>query len=206
MTILSKNLRTLFTVKNLSRVSKRWSGHNNLEPHPSNFSWMKWKDMLHLYTMVAVIPLGLFTTIVNIRANPELAEIPEGYEPRHWEYYKHPISRFIARYVLEHQDEEDETMLAFLDIESERIILRHITSRVSDVMGFYNDYRALYFMPYNGADHIREGREDFRYGGEWHLGMASPLMTNLGKGNDLSDVMPTEALLESNEETKRFVR
>lgn len=56
---------------------------------PSRFQWHKFKDEFHFYTMLGAIPLGLIIIYANVFIGPaELAEIPEDYEPKNWEYYK----------------------------------------------------------------------------------------------------------------------
>lgn len=56
--------------------------------------------MFHYYAMVGLIPAGLIIFYANVFIGPaQLEPIPDGYNPKHWEYHRHPITRFIARYI-----------------------------------------------------------------------------------------------------------
>lgn len=56
---------------------------------PSRFQYTKFKDDLHFYITLGVVPLGLLILYCNIFIGPAtLTEIPEGYEPKNYEYYK----------------------------------------------------------------------------------------------------------------------
>lgn len=56
---------------------------------PSRWQMYKYKDLFHFYLMLGVIPLSLLVFFINIYIGPaQLAEIPEGYHPEKWEYYK----------------------------------------------------------------------------------------------------------------------
>lgn len=65
------------------------SEHRTFQITPTRWHWDKTKDLLHLYTVIAVVPIGLVILLSNIFVGPAtLAPIPEGYEPKHWEYHK----------------------------------------------------------------------------------------------------------------------
>lgn len=54
---------------------------------PSRFQWDKFKDLMHFYVMLGLVPVTGLVLYSNIFVGPaQLAEIPEGYTPKHWEY------------------------------------------------------------------------------------------------------------------------
>lgn len=65
------------------------SGHHTLPAGPSRWQWNKFKDYFHFYLMAGLIPAGAIVTYANVIVGPAtLSEIPEDYEPKHWEYYR----------------------------------------------------------------------------------------------------------------------
>lgn len=75
------------------------SGHNLMNIRETKWQWTKFKDLVHFYVLVGVIPLTLFVTFINVFIGPaKLAPIPEGYRPKHWEY--HQVSYMILVFKL----------------------------------------------------------------------------------------------------------
>lgn len=74
-------------------------GHHTFQIKPARWSWNKFKDMLHFYTMVAVIPSTIVITCINIFIGPaKLVPIPEGYNPQEYEY--HQVSFYCFFYIV----------------------------------------------------------------------------------------------------------
>ncbi|XP_071439648.1 NADH dehydrogenase [ubiquinone] 1 beta subcomplex subunit 5, mitochondrial [Hetaerina americana] len=141
------------------RARMSGGGHRTMPITPSRWQWHKFKDLVHFYLMVGLIPVTAIVLYCNIFIGPaQLAEIPEGYVPKHWEYHRHPISRFIARYILNNPQQEYEKMLHMIFEEEERIKLRKIEELVKLKMGERADYKSYYYQPVDPKYH-RMSRE-----------------------------------------------
>lgn len=80
--------------------------------------------MLHYYILVGAIPCGLVIFLSNVLVGPaQLEPIPEGYVPKHWEYYSHPITRFIARYIHQSPQQDYEKFMHWVYEEKEQVNL-----------------------------------------------------------------------------------
>lgn len=144
-------------------VFKRGSGHNTITVSPSTWDFKFARNWIHFYALLIGIPLSVVSTIINIRANPELTEVPEGYEPLPWEYQKHPVQRFMCKHFYYPLEREHEAWLGFQEYKAEHKILRNLAKKIDTVMKFYNDHRSRNFTPGLGGDYIRTGRDEWAY-------------------------------------------
>ncbi|XP_014213301.1 NADH dehydrogenase [ubiquinone] 1 beta subcomplex subunit 5, mitochondrial [Copidosoma floridanum] len=128
----------------------------------SRWQWHKTKDYFHFYTMLAAIPLGIITFCANVFVGPAtLTPIPEGYEPEFWEYYRNPITRFLARYIFgTPQKDYEKTVFAVWEADQLRKI-RILEQMVYSRMRERQDYQYGYHTPYESFD-LRERRESLR--------------------------------------------
>ena len=87
----------------------RSSSHATFPIKPTQWQWQKTKDFLHFYVMLGVIPLSILTFVVNVFVGPATLEpIPEGYEPKYWEYER-VILYFLCRIlkIFQRNNEKD---------------------------------------------------------------------------------------------------
>ncbi|XP_052862923.1 NADH dehydrogenase [ubiquinone] 1 beta subcomplex subunit 5, mitochondrial [Anopheles cruzii] len=129
-------------------------GPKNFTITPSRFQWHKFKDTFHYYVMLGLIPAGAVIFYANVFVGPAtLTETPADYTPKHWEYHRHPISRFIARYLLPNPQQEYEKMLHHLYEEEEKAHIRALEKAVRAKMAERHDYQSYYYRPAIGKYH-----------------------------------------------------
>jgi NADH dehydrogenase (ubiquinone) 1 beta subcomplex subunit 5 len=139
------------------------SDHKEMNIVPSKFQWEKFKDLLHLYFMIGAIPSGLLILYTNIFIGPaQLSEAPEGYEPKHWEYHRHPITRWMARYIYPPPQQDYEIYLHHLWEEQQKKDIRQVEAMVKDKMAERSDYQSFYYRPMTAKYHriARKAAED----------------------------------------------
>lgn len=132
-------------------VSKRRMGDHgqrHFEIKTCYWNFFKTLDLFHLYCSLALLIYGPIVLYANIFIGPAtLAEIPEGYKPKHWEYYKHPISRFIEKYCFSDPQMLYEKYLSHLYKEDWRLKLSYLDDKVKYKMKVKQDYKAYYYRP-----------------------------------------------------------
>ncbi|CAL1542764.1 unnamed protein product [Lymnaea stagnalis] len=153
------------------QVSVRNSGHERkMVIVPSNFEWTRYKDDLHFYIMLGLVPLFAIITYANIFIGPaELSDIPEGYEPKEWEYYKTPIKRWFAKYIYDEPQKEYERTLHVLHLRREERYWNQLEKKCRTLMSDRLDYKGWYWVD---ADKSvidlekagKEGRSQLYYG------------------------------------------
>merc|ERR1712133_100643 len=126
---------------NTLQLVRKMGEHRPMRIAPSRWSWNRFKDMLNFYFMLGIIPAG------SLILPATLSEIPEGYTPQHWEYYSHPITRFIAKHWTKSYQQEYEMMLQFLYEEEYKQKLRLAEKRIKKMIAEKQDFQAYYYEP-----------------------------------------------------------
>lgn len=126
---------------------------------PSRFQWHKFKDLVHYYILVGAIPCFAVVFYTNVFIGPAtLTETPKDYVPKHWEYFKHPITRFMSRYMYASPQEDYEKMLHALKEDMEKMEIRKLEDKIKQHMHETQDYEAYYYRPVT-AKYTRQGKK-----------------------------------------------
>ncbi|CAG5127987.1 unnamed protein product [Candidula unifasciata] len=166
MSLLSPVLRQAFRLASYGRpvitplnrqlqlqghVSVRNGGHANQIPLiPSQFQWTRFKDDFHFYLLLGLVPMFSLITYANIFIGPaELSDIPEGYEPKEWEYYKSPIKRWFAKYVYNEPQKDYEKTMHYLHQQREARYWRMLEKKVRQLQSDRQDYKGWYWVPFD---------------------------------------------------------
>merc|ERR1712168_273170 len=125
---------------------RNMGGHERrMEIRPTQWEWRFFKDQLHLYVMMGVIPLGIIITYANLFIGPaKLVDTPEGYEP----------------------------MCASIDLEMQKAQHKLLCDKIERLQGERGDYYGFFYLDSNAAHRAYRAREftddrelDMRSGG-----------------------------------------
>ncbi|KAJ8021572.1 NADH dehydrogenase [ubiquinone] 1 beta subcomplex subunit 5, mitochondrial [Holothuria leucospilota] len=112
-------------------------GHGPQKMYIQPGTFQDWRAMraFGFYLLLTGIPVAVIVTYINVFiGQATYAEIPEGYVPENYEYYRHPISRFIARHITESPQQSYEKMAHFIAIEGEKMKERKMEKEVRKAM------------------------------------------------------------------------
>ncbi|CAL8110484.1 unnamed protein product [Orchesella dallaii] len=116
-------------------------GPNNMQIIPTRFQWHKFKDLLHFYIFLGAIPLSAVVFYANVFIGPAtLCEIPEGYVPKDYECFKHPITRFFVKHFITSMQETYERNMHYICMMEEKRRMRLLSWRVEKLMRDRGDY------------------------------------------------------------------
>ncbi|KAI5711447.1 hypothetical protein M8J76_016583 [Diaphorina citri] len=147
LSILCRNAQL---VRGLKTSTVKYSGghDNHFSIKPSQWQWDKFKDFFHFYVMIGGLPCLAIIFVSNVFIGPAtLTEIPEGYTPQHWEYHKHPITRFIAKTCHTSPQEIYEKKMDRLYELDEIRKIQKVTNKIDKLMGERNDQQVYYYKP-----------------------------------------------------------
>jgi len=109
--------------------------------------------------MIGVIPLTLVSLYFNLLVGPaELAEVPEGYIPREWEYQQNAVMRFMARYVYPTPQKGYEQLLQNMYEQADEARVRRLEYKIAALQAERMDYQGYSFT----VGHSAKFRERYK--------------------------------------------
>nr|AIX97514.1 SGDH subunit [Ceratosolen solmsi] len=114
------------------------------------------------------LPLSIVTFGANVLVGPAtLTEIPEDYYPQYWEYYRNPITRFMARYLFFNPQKDYEKSIHMIYLESQIMEIRKLEQKVWDLQDERKDFRYNLFIPFNyikKSSYMQGLQDDYDFG------------------------------------------
>jgi len=114
----------------------------------SEYTKRRYFDELHYQICLCSLPFLIVIFYANVFVgSATLTEIPDGYEPEHWEYFKHPISRFYSKYFEHPEPVKYEMHMSRrhqMILDMEKIAWE---KKCKELMQERQDYKAWYYFP-----------------------------------------------------------
>ncbi|XP_021366483.1 NADH dehydrogenase [ubiquinone] 1 beta subcomplex subunit 5, mitochondrial-like [Mizuhopecten yessoensis] len=118
-----------------------------------------WRDGVQFFLVLGTIPaLGIITLSNLFSTHGELTDLPEDQNPQTWEYHKHPITRFIAKYIVRSPEKLYEVHMAMMYEQDQKRRLRLLERQVKRVMLDRQDVRGWYY--FQGSTDIKQQTAD----------------------------------------------
>jgi len=131
------------------QMFKRHGHARTITRLPNSTTWMRVKDLTHFYLAVGAIVFGGTALVVDTLYGPcQLQDTPEDYEPRFWQYEKHPMYQLIIRYSSQNPQKNFEQQLGFIDNYTKKEMWEREELRARRLMYERQDYKAWYYIPY----------------------------------------------------------
>ncbi|KAI3382955.1 hypothetical protein SNEBB_003117 [Seison nebaliae] len=125
----------------------RHSSERTFQFRPSKYVNAILKDYFHYYILLGCIPLGGIIGYANIFYGPaKLKDIPEGYDPKIYEYHKNPISRAISYCIPPPEQTHEWSIQALRDIMNKQRV-RLLEQKVNRLMRDKDDTKSWHFVP-----------------------------------------------------------
>ncbi|XP_052820354.1 NADH dehydrogenase [ubiquinone] 1 beta subcomplex subunit 5, mitochondrial-like, partial [Mya arenaria] len=146
-------------------VRQMGGGENNIFMVPSRYITYRFKDDVHFYVALGVIPLFLFATYCNVVIGPaELKDTPEDYVPENHEYLKSPVSRKLCEILgplWPSYEKQYESGLYWTYVALQKAKVREEHYRMRQLMKERQDQSNFYFVP--AYDKFSDRKEAHRY-------------------------------------------
>ncbi|XP_033095928.1 NADH dehydrogenase [ubiquinone] 1 beta subcomplex subunit 5, mitochondrial-like [Anneissia japonica] len=150
------SIKSAPTLTNVLTRGMAGGGSRKFFPLSSTYTDRRFIKRAMFYAALTGVPASIVITYINVFYGPaQLAEIPEGYIPKHWEYYQHPITRFIAKYIKPSPQQEYEKCAHVMEYEFGKAMARKQEKEIKRQMRQRGDSDYLYVPVKNSLQSLR---------------------------------------------------